>query len=125
VESLFIENGVPHCAQPKIDGRPDFIFPSQEAYLDTSFPAEHLTSLALKTTCKDRWRQILCEADRVPRKHLLTLQGGISVSQLKEMRAANVVLVVPKPLQKDYNAKDSGIEILSFEEFTSIVAVAS
>jgi type II restriction enzyme len=125
VEALFVEKEVPYCAQPKIDGRPDFIFPSQEAYLDSSFPPERLTSLALKTTCKDRWRQVLQEADRCQQKHLLTLQGGISVPQLIEMRNSNVTLVVPKPLQKDYNAKESGIEILSFEEFTAKVAVAS
>jgi type II restriction enzyme len=126
VQALFEEKNVPFCAQPKkIDGIPDFIFPSQDAYLDRSFPAEKLTSLALKTTCKDRWRQVLQEASRCPRKHLLTLQGGISVPQLREMRDANVTLVVPKPLQKDYNAEASGVEILSFEEFTAKVAEAS
>jgi hypothetical protein len=124
VQALFTEKSISFCAQPrKIDGLPDFIFPSQEAYLDPSFPAEKLTALALKTTCKDRWRQVLQEASRCQRKHLLTLQGGISVPQLKEMRDSHVTLVVPEPLQKDYNAVDSGVEILSFEEFTAKVAV--
>jgi hypothetical protein len=51
--------------------------------------------LAVKTTCKDRWRQILNEADRIPNKHLLTLQEGVSESQFQEMIGAGVQLVVP------------------------------
>jgi type II restriction enzyme len=125
VEHIFIERHITHRAQPKIDGLPDFIFPSTEAYNDLSFPAERLTSLALKTTCKDRWRQVLEEARRVPKKHLLTLQAGISVNQLREMKAANVALVVPETLQKDYNIKDSGIEMLTFGEFTQQLGKAS
>jgi hypothetical protein len=29
--------------------------------------------LGVKTTCSDRWRQVLAEADRIQLKHLLTL----------------------------------------------------
>lgn len=78
--------------------RPDFLFPSEEAYQDRSFPGHQLRMLAVKTTCKDRWRQILNEADRVPEKHLLTLQEGVSDNQFREMEAAGVRLVVPEPL---------------------------
>lgn len=117
VQHLFEEIRLPHEAQPNIDGRPDFIFPSAEAYRNLSHPTEKLIALALKTTCKDRWRQVLEEAKRVSPKYLLTLQPGISVNQLKEMKAANVILVVPKPLQKDYNVVDSQAIILTLEEF--------
>ena len=51
--------------------------------------------LAVKTTCKDRWRQILSEADRIPRKHLLTLEAPISLAQTNEMTGAGVHLVIP------------------------------
>jgi hypothetical protein len=54
--------------------------------------------LAVKTTCKDRWRQILNEADRIRTKHLLTLQEGVSEGQFREMTAAGVQLVVPLPV---------------------------
>ncbi len=77
--------------------RPDFLFPSAEAYRAGKQP---LFMLAAKTTCKDRWRQILNEADRVPIKHLLTLQEGVSTAQFAEMSAAGVRLVVPAALQK-------------------------
>jgi len=76
--------------------RPDFLFPSREAYLDPGFNDDKLCLLASKTTCKDRWRQVLNEADRIKTKHLFTLQQGISSNQLEEMIKYNVQLVVPR-----------------------------
>ena len=58
--------------------------------------------LAVKTTCKDRWRQILNEAKRIKEKHLLTVQQGISEKQLQEMKESNVTLIVPESLHKMY-----------------------
>ena len=52
--------------------------------------------LGAKTTCKDRWRQVINEADRIEIKHLFTLQPGISKNQLKEMADNGVRLVVPQ-----------------------------
>ena len=99
VEQGFIE-GQDFSHQPESDPgkRPDFLFPSEAAYRDASFPAARLRMLAAKTTCKDRWRQIINEADRIPMKHLLTLQEGVSVNQYAEMKAAGVRLVIPQPL---------------------------
>lgn len=85
------------------DGKtPDFLFPSVEAYRDKSFPADQLRMLAVKTTCKDRWRQILNEADRIDSKHLLTLQEGVSETQFGEMTTAGVQLVVPTGLMEKF-----------------------
>lgn len=50
------------------------------------------------TARHDRWRQVLNEADRIPVKHLLTLQEGVSEGQFREMTEAGVRLVVPAPL---------------------------
>ena len=52
--------------------------------------------LAAKTCCKDRWRQVLSEADKIPIKHLFTLQEGVSSNQLAEMVSSDVQLVIPK-----------------------------
>lgn len=75
--------------------RPDFIFPNGVCYHNIQFPTEILVVLGAKTTCKDRWRQVLTEADRVEDKYLFTLQQGISKNQLKEMYDSNLTLVVP------------------------------
>ena len=84
--------------------KPDFVFPSQEDYHNFDFPAEKLITLAAKTTCKDRWRQILNEADRVRDgyKYLCTLQQGITAQQMDEMHAEKVVLIVPSAYIKTY-----------------------
>ncbi len=98
--AIFDGNGILYTAQAVTEGkkRPDFIFPSQEAYHNAGFSADKLISLASKTTCKDRWRQVINEADRLRNhpKYLFTLQQGISPAQMDEMQAENVVLVVPK-----------------------------
>ena len=75
--------------------KPDFIFPNGKCYHNLTFPGELLTMLGAKTTRKDRWRQVLNEADRVDDKYLFTLQQGISSNQLKEMQDYRLRLVVP------------------------------
>ena len=84
--------------------RPDFLFPSAEAYHDPAFPAERLTMLAVKRTLRERWRQILEEAARIGTKHLLTLDPDVSAGQLRQMTQAGVRLVAPRSLHTDYVA---------------------
>jgi hypothetical protein len=104
VERILTEAGIPHKMRPALgtDGRPDILIPSEEAYSDLSWPDRKLFVIGLKTTCKDRWRQVLNEGRRVQSKHILTLQQGITSTQLKEMQEARVSLVVPKPLHNKY-----------------------
>lgn len=98
LEALFDGHRLEYTAQAKTELRktPDFIFPSQEMYHNPGFSADKLISLAAKTTCKDRWRQVITEAARIPVHHLCTMQQGISSEQLTEMASENVILVVPK-----------------------------
>lgn len=82
--------------------KPDFLFPNSECYHNFEFPADDITVLGAKTTCKDRWRQVINEADRVDTKYLCTLQPGISRAQLNEMEDYHVQLVVPRGLINSY-----------------------
>lgn len=100
--------------------KPDFLFPNVDAYLNPKFDGEKLVVLASKTTCKDRWRQVLNEADRVRTKHLFTLQQGISKNQLQEMYKYNVCLVVPKPFVK-YFPPEYRERILTLDTFVDYV----
>jgi hypothetical protein len=104
VEYILTKAGIPHKMRPALgtDGRPDILIPGEEAYSDLSWPESRLFVIGLKTTCKDRWRQVLNEGRRVKAKHILTLQQGITENQLKEMQEAGVSLVVPKPLHNKY-----------------------
>lgn len=94
--------------------KPDFIFPDGESYHNLLFPKEKLVFLGAKTTCKDRWRQVLNEADRIDDKYLFTLQQGISKNQLKEMKDSRLILVVPQGYKKYFDEEyQPDIETLS------------
>ncbi|NVD26778.1 restriction endonuclease [Parasphingorhabdus flavimaris] len=85
--------------------KPDFIFPGKVEYFNPSFSTSLLTMLAAKSTCKDRWPQILPEAERISKKHLLTLELGISEPQTQMMMDSNVQLVIPKRIHSSYTEK--------------------
>lgn len=118
--AIFDANEVHYTPQPHTEGnkRPDFILPSIEKYHDLSFEMEGLTYLGAKTTCKDRWRQILNEANRIPEKHLFTLQQGISPQQMDEMKEEKVTLVVPQEYIRCYptEKRDMIINLRTFIE---------
>lgn len=104
--AIFDENRIKYTSQATTEGnkRPDFLFPSEAAYHDMTFAIDKLCTLAAKTTCKDRWRQILNEADRLrgKNKYLCTMQQGISTAQMDEMHAEQVILVVPRAYHSAY-----------------------
>lgn len=104
VEYILTTAGVQFDAQARIEGgkKPDLLLPGQAEYEDVSFPAEKLMLVGVKRTCRDRWRQVLSEGDRVQDKYILTLQQGISAAQLDEMEANNVTLIVPRQLHRAY-----------------------
>lgn len=97
-----------HCVQYRREATTekrnaaDFLFPGEPEYADPSYPAARLSMLAIKTSCKDRWRQVLAEADRIFPKHLLTLEPAISETQTREMQASQLQLVLPSALHKTY-----------------------
>lgn len=124
LSAIFDGNGIEYSSQAVTEGnkKPDFLFPSQEAYHDNDFSTDYIISLAAKTTCKDRWRQVLNEADRLrdKPKYLCTLQQGISGAQMDEMQAENVILVVPKPYIVTY-PKDHRNRIWTLARFVQYV----
>lgn len=100
--------------------KPDFLFPSGKAYHNLLFPADQLVFLGAKTTCKDRWRQVLNEADRIETKYLFTLQQGISKNQLREMKHEHLKLVVPASYLNSFD-KEFQTEIETLSSFINIV----
>ncbi len=124
LSAVFDGNDIVYTAQAVTEGnkKPDFLFPSQTAYHDATFPTDKLISLAAKTTCKDRWRQVINEADRLRGmpKYLCTLQQGISPAQMDEMLAENVILVVPRPYISYYPA-DRQNRIWTLSKFVAYV----
>jgi hypothetical protein len=101
LKNVFLEEGLEEetsfSYQKTSEGKktPDFLFPSKAHYDNPHYNSDNLRMLGVKTTLKDRWRQILNEADRIPVKHLMTLQEGVSHNQFSEIESSGLKLVVP------------------------------
>jgi len=104
----------------EVDGKPDIIMPSIAAYPDHRYPTNKLFMVGVKTTCKDRWRQVLNEAKRIKEKHIMTIQQGISRKQLNDMKEDGVQLIVPLEFHKQYPPKSS-MKLLQVGEFVQKV----
>jgi len=121
LSAIFDGNCIEYSSQAVTEGnkKPDFLFPSQEAYHDYRFSVDYIVSLAAKTTCKDRWRQVLNEADRLRDKP----KQGISEAQMDEMQVENVILVVPKPYIATYpkGRRDRIWTLARFVQFVKMI----
>jgi hypothetical protein len=100
--------------------KPDFLFPGSKEYRDAGYNASLLTMLGAKTTCKDRWRQVLAEAKRIDRKHLLTLEAAISGHQTDQMQEHNLQLVIPRGLHETFTPEQRRT-LLTLADFTAMV----
>lgn len=123
LEQVFRDHSVTYSRGKMTENRakPDFVFPGISHYHDPHFPETGLTMLGVKSTCKDRWRQVLAEAKRIDRKHLFTLEPGISENQTAEMAVNSLTLVLPESLHDSYKPAQQA-ELLKLGEFISLVA---
>lgn len=121
LELLFADNGLRYTrtAITENKAKPDFVFPGIAEYRDPAFDPLKLTMLGVKSTCKDRWRQVLAEADRIENKHLLTLEPAISTHQTDEMVAKRLQLVVPRSLHRTYTTLQQRC-LMDIGEFTEL-----
>ena len=102
--------------------RPDFLFPSQRAYDDPSFPADKLRMLAVKTSLKDRFRQVADEANRITYKHLLSITpNDVTDSKVIQMDLLGIILVMPDSIRKTYKSSIAQYGI-TFTDFVLDVA---
>lgn len=119
--AIFEAHSLPFGRQVITENRAtaDFLFPGQAQYCDSGYPDDQLTMLASKSTCKDRWRQVLAEAARIQIKHLFTLEPAISGHQTKEMQAHSLQLVVPAQLHNTYSETQKNwlMDLQSYIEF--------
>ncbi len=86
-----------------------------------AIPAHLLTALGAKTTCKDRWRQVLSEAHKIPDKHLITLESPITSKQLDEMASERLRLVIPKGRHWAFQSQHPANFPLSVIDFIQMV----
>lgn len=121
-EEILKLNGLRYKREATTEKRngPDFLFPDEKAYHDVNWPTKNLTMLAVKTSCKDRWRQVLAEADRIEEKHLLTLEPGISETQTNEMQSARLQLILPQQLHQTYKPSQMPL-LLTVNSFIGLI----
>ena len=124
LEAIFKKLDVKHSRTPvsENNSKPDFIFPGKEEYHTDSFDTSLLTMLGVKSTCKDRWRQVLYEADRIKNKHLLTMETAISNNQTEEMKSYNLQLVLPEELHSSF-LPEQQLWLMNLKEFIGMVLV--
>ncbi|TIQ33097.1 MAG: restriction endonuclease [Mesorhizobium sp.] len=123
LEALFAARSIRFSrgAETENRNRPDFLFPGHAEYHDPGFSPARLTMLASKSTLKDRWRQVLPEAARIPSKHLLTLEPAISENQTSQMRAEQLQLVLPVKLHQTYSPVQRAW-LMTLTDFVEVVA---
>lgn len=122
LSALFDIHSVSFSSQVKTEKgkKPDYIFPGAKEYFDLSFDVSNLTMLAAKSSCKDRWSQVLPEAERINQKHLLTLEPAIAVSTTETMKASSLQLIVPQEIQASYK-NDQQDWLWNVEDFLNLV----
>ena len=90
------------------NSKPDFIFPGADEYHNPAIGSPPLKMLGAKTTCKDRWRQVLSEAQKIPNKHLFTLETALTANQLHEMHSSSLTIVSTPEVLLTYPVASSG-----------------
>ncbi len=123
LEAIFRTHGIRYGRGKITENRtrPDFVFPGIEQYHDPSFNSGLLTMLGSKSSCKDRWRQVLDEAQRIKQKHLFTLEPAISTNQTTQMQAGNLQLVIPQQLHPTFTV-DQQNWLMSLRDFIVMVS---
>ena len=101
-------------AQPVVNGKPDFIFPSKEQYEEN---ANDTIVFTTKRTARERWRQIITEGARGAQLFLGTIDPDITSHQLSEMNLHRVWVVVPQNLKNDMPGYKTAPNVISYGVF--------
>lgn len=122
LDYLFRQHGLRYETGARVENnkKPDFLFPGRTEYFDMNYPTGLLVLLGAKMTCKDRWRQVLSEGNRLATKHLVTIEPSISRNQLREMNASNLQLVAPSPILYTYPETEAE-RVQSLAEFINLI----
>lgn len=114
IASLISRLGYPYTPQAKIDGQPDFLFPSVEHFNKMAMDCVIFT---VKRTLRERWRQIVTEGSKGLQFFLATIDENVATKELSIMKNHRVWMVVPKDVKA--NCYPQIPNVLSFEHFLS------
>lgn len=115
IRTLFKRLGYSFSEQVNIDGaKPDFVLPSEDFFKKRPMDCVIFTA---KRTLRERWRQVVTEANKGYGFFLATIDDGVSINQIHNMAEHKVYLVVPKKLKDGIPAYNSEYNVISFEDF--------
>ncbi len=114
IKDLFKKLKYPFAEQQVINGKPDFLMPSREHY-DTN-PMDCII-FTVKTTLRERWRQIVTEGTRDLGFFPATDDENGSDYRLVEMLRNRIYLVVSSDLKKRTPHYGAAVNVISFEQF--------
>lgn len=114
IKDLFKTLKYPFAEQQIINGAPDFLMPSREHYDKNPMDCIIFT---VKTTLRERWRQIVTEGTRGLGFFLATIDKKVSESQLAEMLKNRIYLVVSSDLKSQVSHYQKAVNVISFEQF--------
>ena len=122
LSAIFDAHDVNYSSQVRTEKgkKPDFLFPGKEEYFNPVYDVNKLTMLAAKSSCKDRWSQVLPEAERLTQKHLLTLEPAIAVSTTETMTNSSLQLIVPDSIQTSYTQEQQNW-LWSLRDFIGLI----
>ncbi len=112
IKTLFDTLNYPYTPQPIINGQPDFLLPSEEHFRNNAMDCIIFT---VKRTLRERWRQITTEGTQGHLFFLATIDEGISVNNLAEMRRNRIYLVAPKAIKQRCYPDENNV--IAFEDF--------
>ena len=114
IATLFKKCKYPFDEQIIINGKPDFLLPSEDAY--KKHPMDCIIFTA-KRTLRERWRQIVTEGTKAYGFFLTTLDEDITSTQLKEMSNNKIYLVLPNSKIINNPSYTDAKNVISYEYF--------
>ncbi|MDX8388994.1 MAG: type II restriction endonuclease [Mariprofundaceae bacterium] len=115
IRELFSRLSYPFAEQVDVDGAtPDFIMPSEESFRRNPLGSIIFTA---KRTLRERWRQVVTEANKGYGFFLATLDNKITQNQIDQAVKNKIYIVVPEALKQDNDIYKNAHSVLSFEQF--------
>lgn len=115
IREMLIKLEYPFSEQVVIGGaKPDYVLPSEEYFLERPLDSILLTA---KRTLRERWRQIVTEANRAYGYFLATIDKKVSQNQIKQTSEHKVYIVVPESIKQEITHYKTAYNVISFENF--------
>lgn len=115
IKELLTRLSYPFSEQVVIDGaKPDFVMPSEQYFHKKPLDSIIFTA---KRTLRERWRQVVTEANKGYGYFLATLDERVTKSQIEQAANHKIFLVVPKSMKENNEVYAKQYNVLSFEQF--------